>query len=383
MFRAVRFALALSLPAALMAALPASPAAAAAPYTSWEMRSQTGDYVGGGASYSYLAPGDTISASGTSAGVNTAVNAANGDWWYASFAPPVGGALQPGTTYTSALRFADASHPGLDVSGNGRGCNQTFGEFTVHEAAFDGVDGALTKFSATFAQHCESTGAPLLRGVIAWNADAAPPALPQPTKLTLTTAKARYPYRATVKVIATLTSGSPNRAVSIYATPYGGTKRLVKTANVGLDGKLVVSVAVTQRTTFTAAYAGDANFDPSSASRVVTVSAKVDGAMKRYVAKSGKYFVYPASKPAFLLSHVSPNHAGDCLRFLAQVYFRGSWQKVGQLKCGRMDARSYFLAGFEIDRSAIGYPFRMHAVWGGDAQSAPATGKWHYFKFRG
>ncbi|HSV39126.1 MAG TPA: hypothetical protein VLI04_10225 [Nocardioidaceae bacterium] len=372
----------MTLPAALVVGLPA-PASAAAPYTSWEMRSQPGDYIGGGASYSYT-PSETttISGSGTESGVHfTVVVGAYDEWWYADFDPGEGGTLTPGTTYSGATRYPfNSTEPGLSISGNGRGCNELTGEFTVHEAVF--TEGALTKFSVSFEQHCEG-GTPALKGVIAWNADNPPPALPQATKLTVTTSKSTYPYGGTAKVIATLTSGSQNRTVSIYATPYGGTKRLLKSANVGLNNQLTVSVPVTQRTTFTASYAGDANFDPSSASRVVTAGAKIASAMKRYVAKSGKYFVYPVTKPAFLVATVSPNHAGDCLRFLAQVYFRGTWRQVGQLKCGRLSARSSFLAGFKVERSGIGYPFRMHAIWGGDTQNAPTTGKWHYFKFKG
>jgi len=86
-----------------------------------------------------------------------------GDFWIAVLSGPSGEPLTPGT-YEGARRFGDAGTPGLDVGGNGRGCNQTTGRFVVHEIAYD-LRGDVAAFAADFEQHCEGAD-PALRGAI-------------------------------------------------------------------------------------------------------------------------------------------------------------------------------------------------------------------------
>ncbi len=91
---------------------------------------------------------------------------------------PTGQPLVAGT-YVNAVRFADATHPGLDVYGDGRGCNQVAGSFTVDLATYD-QSNAIVAFDATFEQHCEG-GVPTLTGEIAWNAPDVPIPTPSPS----------------------------------------------------------------------------------------------------------------------------------------------------------------------------------------------------------
>ena len=80
-------------------------------------------------------------------------------------APPSGQQLHVGT-YTDAQRaaFRDPGHPGLDVSGDGRGRNTLTGSFTIPQLVVDATD-AVTALAATFPQHCEGA-APALHGTI-------------------------------------------------------------------------------------------------------------------------------------------------------------------------------------------------------------------------
>jgi hypothetical protein len=91
----------------------------------------------------------------------------DGHFWIVSFGTnQLGSDLVPGT-YLNAERapFASPGHPGLDVSGDGRGCNTLTGSFTVEEATFDYSSGfpRVISFKATFEQHCEGAE-PALRG---------------------------------------------------------------------------------------------------------------------------------------------------------------------------------------------------------------------------
>jgi hypothetical protein len=67
--------------------------------------------------------------------------------------------------YTGAERaaFAGAGHPGMDIFGDGRGCNTVSGSFQVEDVTFSGT--TLTSFTATFEQHCEGATA-ALRGCV-------------------------------------------------------------------------------------------------------------------------------------------------------------------------------------------------------------------------
>ena len=75
--------------------------------------------------------------------------------------------------------------PGLDVSGQGRGCNTSSGSFVVREAGY-GPSGEVVAFAADFEQHCEGFAAALL-GSIRFNSSVPfTPPPPPPTDGTTT-----------------------------------------------------------------------------------------------------------------------------------------------------------------------------------------------------
>jgi hypothetical protein len=141
--------------------------------TGLTMTSDPGDWVGGGQAYSY-GPTSSIGVGGSRSHISASVTGANGDWWYLDFSPAAGDILAPGT-YSGATRYPfNGSGPGLNVDGNGHGCNQLDGSFTVNELTFSGAD--IRTLSISFEQHCEH-GAPALRGTLQLRAgDTAPPA---------------------------------------------------------------------------------------------------------------------------------------------------------------------------------------------------------------
>ncbi|HEX3782520.1 MAG TPA: hypothetical protein VHX38_22880 [Pseudonocardiaceae bacterium] len=147
----------------------AAPADAQAPQTSYSFTSAPGDYIGGGQSASYVAPAADITESGNTNELSFDVNSGNDDWTI-TLAAPVGEPFYPGT-YLNAQRaeFRTGRAPGIDVWGDGRGCNTDYGQFTVYQVAFD-ASGNLTTFEAAFQQHCESPTAPVLSGTIRYQA---------------------------------------------------------------------------------------------------------------------------------------------------------------------------------------------------------------------
>ena len=198
--------------------------------------------------------------------------------------------------------------------------------------------------------------------------------------VTIKSGATTYSYGASAKVTVHLTSGSPNRQVSVYARPYGGTEKLLRTATVDGSGNLTVSTTVARRTTFRVAYAGDADFDPAGASTAVAVRAKVTPTMKNYIGRSGSSYVYKVSRNARIVGAVAPNHAGDCLYFRAQFYVNRAWRYPSATSCVRMSSTSRGIAVLS-GKGLAGIRVRLRAEWRGDTENAARTSEWRYVKF--
>ncbi|MDQ7804182.1 hypothetical protein Q5425_10590 [Amycolatopsis sp. A133] len=127
-----------------------------------------GDYISGGRSYAYSTEakdGLTVNASADGNHVAVSISGFNSDWWTLDLAAPSGTRLAAGT-YDGATRypFQGVNAPGLDLSGNGRGCNTLTGTFAVQNVVF-GPNGYVQTLDATFEQHCEG-GTAAARGEV-------------------------------------------------------------------------------------------------------------------------------------------------------------------------------------------------------------------------
>jgi hypothetical protein len=155
----------------------------AQPLTQLTLHSEGGDSIGVGQDYLYTpADGEFFIQASDVTGDGLVDNAfiffdgffvGNGfDFWQLSFNTyRLGINLTPGI-YNRAQRapFTPAGHPGLDVAGNGRGCNQSSGKFIVLDAQFDYTQSQprVVSFAAQFEQHCEF-GSRALFGTIYFN----------------------------------------------------------------------------------------------------------------------------------------------------------------------------------------------------------------------
>ncbi|GAA5077295.1 hypothetical protein [Streptomyces similanensis] len=153
---------ALSEPAAAAGASPVA-------VTKYTHTSQAGDYIGQGTTASYTSATAKITAGGTAEYVRFHVDTGS-TWWDVELAAPQGEKLHPGV-YRNAERaaFRTGRSPGLDVSGDGRGCNEVYGQFSVNQIETDD-SGAITVLDASYTQHCESAAAPALKGVVKYRA---------------------------------------------------------------------------------------------------------------------------------------------------------------------------------------------------------------------
>ena len=111
--------------------------------------SASGDWVGQGTDRLFDTPASKISVSGGLGHVEVAVERGS-EWFYLDFAPASGRQLEDGE-YTGAERypFEAPGHPGVDVSGDGRGCNEDFGKFVVRDIHVN-ASGSIERFWATY-----------------------------------------------------------------------------------------------------------------------------------------------------------------------------------------------------------------------------------------
>jgi hypothetical protein len=116
------------------------------------LQSEEGDYIGQGELRTFQAGDGTFTAM-RSGDQGVSVSFSGAESWFLDFAAPADAELQP-ILYPDAERFNSATVPGLDVGGDGRGCNQVEGAFRVHEIVY-GAGSAVDQFAADFVQHCE------------------------------------------------------------------------------------------------------------------------------------------------------------------------------------------------------------------------------------
>lgn len=136
------------------------------PKTYIYFNSAGGDYIGGGVTQTLTTDDGFITSSAFSGGVG--IHFSGSTWWDLTFVPPSGSSLQK-TEYVNAIRapFQGPSAPGLEISGDGRGCDTLTGRFTVLDFESSST-AAVTSFAADFEQHCEGF-MPALLGSVRYN----------------------------------------------------------------------------------------------------------------------------------------------------------------------------------------------------------------------
>ena len=131
--------------------------------------SQAGDYIGGGQTYLFTPDdgGPIISASTNSGLASIYAGGFNYRFESIGTAPLTVGVYEGATRYP----FNSQTEPGLNVSGNGRGCNQLTGRFEILELVRNAA-GEIEHFAADFEQHCEGGNAALF-GIVRFNSEIA------------------------------------------------------------------------------------------------------------------------------------------------------------------------------------------------------------------
>lgn len=205
--------------AAILGFMPALPAQAA-PQTMLILNSQTGDYIGGGQSFEYDTADGSFSVTSLFGGGIQVSFSSPSHWWYLEFAPPAGKPLKA-AIYEGATRsaFKSPETPGLDVYGDGRGCNTLTGRFLISELEI-GAGNTVTRFAADFEQHCEG-GPAALFGSIRYQSDVS---IEPRVSFGDAIVKKANAGRSQVTVLATLSMPSSKAARAYYSTADGSAR---------------------------------------------------------------------------------------------------------------------------------------------------------------
>ena len=160
------FAVVLTFVSALLCTTVAS---ASTPQTFLTLISQPGDYVGGGTTETYTPSDGTFTVTNTTDTASIQFHTPSySHFWILQFGSPTSQKFGRGE-YEGAQRtaFRSPTKPGIDVGGDGRGCNTTTGRFLVSDFALN-TDGTIARLAIDFEQHCEGAP-PALYGSFRYN----------------------------------------------------------------------------------------------------------------------------------------------------------------------------------------------------------------------
>jgi hypothetical protein len=173
-------------------------------FTGLTMQSSTGDYIGGGRDYRYTESNGseleyfTVTPSYVRFRASGPDAATTGDVWDLFVAPPAGRTFRVGDTFpVQRESFQTAPYGGLDIGGQGRGCNTVSG--TVRVADFEtSPDGRVLRFDLQMVQNCDGSGPPLVAAL----------GYAAPTVTIAGASTQASPYGATVSVTGTADPGA-------------------------------------------------------------------------------------------------------------------------------------------------------------------------------
>ena len=200
------------------------------------------------------------------------------------------------------------------------------------------------------------------------------------TTVTISTNHSRYHYGDTAHITAHLGRTDNSRVVSIYATPYGEGRHLVKRGKVNSNRNLTAKATVRSNTTFTAVFAGDYTYARATDKQHVKAHAKLSNSLEGGYATVNGVRLYHTGEDPVIDATLRPFQLGTCVTARAQRYSGGSWHTIAT-RCLEIDSTGR-TSGFLYGTHVPGEPYRMRAEWDGSKQSLSANGRWLRFEFR-
>ncbi|WP_326665464.1 choice-of-anchor D domain-containing protein [Streptomyces canus] len=206
--------------------------------------------------------------------------------------------------------------------------------------------------------------------------------------VTITADHSTYNYSQSAKITAHLGTTYNSRTVAIYAKPFGGTSVLVKSGTVDSHGNLTASYKLSRNTTLSAVFAGDYRYAPKTAARTVHTHVRISEKLSGYYTSthygSTLYRVYHHTAKEQLDATVTPNKAGQCIKFRVQRYYSGAWHTQTTTPCSALSSASAGRHKMALT-SSVNSRFRIAAEYvhsSRDNTNLSTWGAWQYFTVR-
>ncbi|XVU25303.1 hypothetical protein ACQPZJ_50375 [Actinoplanes sp. CA-054009] len=194
-------------------------------------------------------------------------------------------------------------------------------------------------------------------------------------------------YGSTVTVTAHLGQTWSNRAVQIWADPYGTEPlRLVRWTNVDAKGNLTASLKLTRTTAVLVKFTGDARYAPAAVRNVLNTRASVALQPSRQykAAKIGSvpYRFYHANVHPYFLTTINP-YPGRKQRLILEIYTGSAWKvwRVLDLPLNSAGQSAFTLTGTH----PVGAKYRARAGYqtttSGDSVNYTNYSPYYYFTF--
>jgi hypothetical protein len=199
--------------------------------------------------------------------------------------------------------------------------------------------------------------------------------------LSLTTDHSVYPYGREALVTAHLGATHDNRRVDIYATPYGGTRQLIRSGTANASGHVAVRYLVTRATTFSAVFTGDDRYVAGTVKHSIRARARLAETLYGVAGRSGKYALYRPKKDPVFGVVVAPAQRRSCVLYKLQRRVPGAWHKVVKSRCYGLrpdSSHAVRLGGPHVE----GTRFRIKAILHASSYSVRTRGPWSYLKFQ-
>lgn len=201
-----------------------------------------------------------------------------------------------------------------------------------------------------------------------------------PTSLTLSVDDHVVRFGHRVRLTAHLQSGTTSRHVAVYAKPYRRDRRQVAAGDVdSTSGDLSTAYRIGRRTRFTAHFAGDARYAPASDHALVRARGLIREQLHGGYANRGGYRLYRVGTRPRLVASLRPRLDGVCLRFRAQRYGSGGWERAAVSGCLHTNASGDTAGWFKYGRA--GERYRLRAQWAGNRTALGCHGHWVKVKF--
>jgi hypothetical protein len=206
--------------------------------------------------------------------------------------------------------------------------------------------------------------------------------LRDPVTLTLEKSIGTAGYHQPVTLTAHLGATHANRDVSVYAQPYGTTRRLIKSGQVSASGNLSVRYAPATDTTFSAVFAGDARYAPKTVTAHVLVRAAVSQSDRGWYSGASygavRYRVFHQGGSLNATATVAPNKKGACVAFQLEQYRQGQWVSKTD-PCLSLNSTSKAAWQLRLSGTA-GDKFRLRVNFAhADKANLASDGSWFYF----